>query len=101
VHEISRKQLGMTAVLDGEGRLAGIFTDGDLRRLLERGADARTVPVDDVMTRTPLVIDAGALAAQAARMLDAGRRNQLLVVDPDRRVIGALHMHDLMGAKVI
>jgi arabinose-5-phosphate isomerase len=101
VHEISRKQLGMTAVLDGEGRLAGIFTDGDLRRLLENGADARSTPVDGVMTRTPLTIGADALAAQAAQLLDAGRKNQLLVVDAERRVVGALHMHDLMSAKVI
>jgi arabinose-5-phosphate isomerase len=101
VQEISRKQLGMTAILDDDGRLAGIFTDGDLRRLLERGEDARATRVADVMTRTPLTIGADALAAQAARVLDDGRRNQLIVIDPDRRVVGALHMHDLMSAKVI
>ena len=101
VHEISGKQLGMTAVLEDDGRLAGIFTDGDLRRLLERGEDARTTRVSTVMTRTPLTIGADALAAQAAQLLDSGRKNQLLVVDAARRVVGALHMHDLMRAKVI
>jgi len=101
VHEISRKQLGMTAVADLDGPLAGIFTDGDLRRLLERGADVRKTLVADVMTRTPLTIGAEALAAQAAQLLDSRRKNQLLVTDTRGRLIGALHMHDLMAAKVI
>jgi arabinose-5-phosphate isomerase len=101
LHEISRKQLGMTAILDAQGRLAGIFTDGDLRRLLERGADVRGTRLADVMTRTPLTIEAEALAAHAAQLLDARRKNQLLVIDAERRVVGALHMHDLMAAKVI
>jgi len=101
VHEISRKQLGMTAIVDADRQLAGIFTDGDLRRLLERGADVRSTLVADVMTATPLTIRAGAMAAQAAQLLDSRRKNQLLVVDPQGRLIGALHMHDLMAAKVI
>lgn len=101
LREISRKQLGMTAVVEADGRIAGIFTDGDLRRLLERGADARAARVDDVMTPTPLTIGPEALAAQAAQLLDSRRKNQLLVVDPQGRLIGALHMHDLMAAKVI
>jgi len=101
LHEISRKQLGMTAIVDADRQLAGIFTDGDLRRLLERGADVRLTLVADVMTATPLTIRAEALAAQAAQLLDSRRKNQLLVVDPQGRLIGALHMHDLMAAKVI
>jgi arabinose-5-phosphate isomerase len=101
VHEITRKQMGMTAVEGGDGRLAGIFTDGDLRRLLERGGDARRTPIADVMTRTPLTIGPEALAAEAANLLDSRRKNQLLVVDADARLIGALHMHDLMAGKVI
>jgi len=101
LHEISRKQLGMTAVLDESGRLAGIFTDGDLRRLLERGVDARVALVAEVMTAAPLTIAPEALAAEAARLLDAGRKNQLLVTDAEGRLVGALHMHDLMLAKVI
>lgn len=101
LREISRKQLGMTAVVEPDGRVAGIFTDGDLRRLLERGADVRTARVAEVMTPTPLTIGPAALAAQAAQLLDARRKNQLLVVDDQGRLVGALHMHDLMAAKVI
>ncbi|HYB51712.1 MAG TPA: KpsF/GutQ family sugar-phosphate isomerase [Burkholderiaceae bacterium] len=101
LHEISRKQLGMTAIVESDGRLAGIFTDGDLRRLLERGADVRATVVADVMTVAPLTIGADALAAQAAQLLDAHRKNQLLVLDAQGRLVGALHTHDLMAAKVI
>jgi arabinose-5-phosphate isomerase len=101
LHEISRKQIGMTAVVDSEGRILGIFTDGDLRRLLERGADVRATRVAEVMTPRPLMVSAGALAAHAAQLLDAGRKNQLLVTDEQGLLVGALHMHDLMAAKVI
>ncbi len=101
LREISRKTMGMTAVCNPDGTLAGIFTDGDLRRLLERGGDARSTRVRDVMTVTPLTIGAHALAVEAAQLLDSGRKNQLLVVDGDSRLVGALHMHDLMAARVI
>jgi len=101
LREISSKRLGMTAVRNEDGRLGGIFTDGDLRRLLERGGDARTTRVRDVMTPTPLTITPHALAVEAARLLDSGRKNQLLVVDQQGRLVGALHMHDLMAARVI
>jgi arabinose-5-phosphate isomerase len=101
LREISRKQIGMTAVVDGAGRILGIFTDGDLRRLLERGADLRGLHVAEVMTAQPLTVREDALAAEAAQLLDAGRKNQLLVVDAQGRLVGALHTHDLMAAKVI
>lgn len=101
LREISGKRLGMTAVRNGDGTLAGIFTDGDLRRLLERGGDARVTRVRDVMTATPLTIAPQALAVEAAQLLDSGRKNQLLVVDAEHRLVGALHMHDLMAARVI
>jgi arabinose-5-phosphate isomerase len=101
LREISRKQVGMTAVLEDNGSVAGIFTDGDLRRLLERGADVRSALVAEVMTTTPLTIRPAALAAQAAQLLDSRRKNQLLVTDDQGRLVGALHMHDLMAAKVI
>jgi arabinose-5-phosphate isomerase len=101
LQEITRKQIGMTAVADADGRILGIFTDGDLRRLLERGADVRATRVRDVMTPRPLTIGKEALAAEAAQALDAGRKNQLLVVDEGGRLAGALHTHDLMAAKVI
>jgi arabinose-5-phosphate isomerase len=101
LHEISRKQLGMAAVLDDSGRLQGIFTDGDLRRLLERGGDVRTVKLADVMTRSPLTIAPDVLATEAAQLMDQRKKNQLLVIDAGGALVGALHMHDLMAAKVI
>jgi arabinose-5-phosphate isomerase len=100
IREISLKRLGMTAVLDAEGRVAGIFTDGDLRRLLERGASVRDLGVAEVMTRNPLTIGPGALAAEAAQLIESTRRNQLLVVE-DGRLVGALHAHDLTAARVL
>jgi arabinose-5-phosphate isomerase len=100
VHEITAKKIGMTAVVDDERRVAGIFTEGDLRRLLERVGDVRSLRVADVMTRTPLVIGPDALAAEAARVLDSTLRNQLLVVEGGR-LVGALHMHDLTAAKIL
>jgi arabinose-5-phosphate isomerase len=101
LHEITRKQLGMTAVLDERGALAGIFTDGDLRRLLERVGDVRSLAVIDVMTRTPLTIGPDALAAEAAQLMERHRKNQLLVVDHRGQLVGALNNLDLMNAKVI
>ena len=100
VREISRKRLGMTAVLDADGRVAGIFTDGDLRRLLERGASVRDLGIAEVMTRDPLTIGPGALAAEAAQLIESTLRNQLLVVD-NGRLVGALHAHDLTAARVL
>jgi arabinose-5-phosphate isomerase len=91
----------MTAVLDAKGTLAGIFTDGDLRRLLERVGDIRPLMVADVMTRSPLTIAPEALAAEAAQLMDRRRKNQLLVVEGESRLVGALNNLDLMNAKVI
>jgi arabinose-5-phosphate isomerase len=90
----------MSAVLDPSGRVAGIFTEGDLRRLIERVGDVRDLRVAEVMTRAPLAVTSGMLAAEAARILDASLRNQLLVID-DGKLVGALHMHDLTAAKVL
>lgn len=101
VREITRKKIGMTAVVDAAGKLAGIFTEGDLRRLIERVGDIREVPLAEVMTRSPTTVTPDALAATAAEILDRTLRNQLLVVDRDGRLVGALHVHDLMAAKVI
>lgn len=101
VREISLKGIGMTAVTDEAGKLIGIFTEGDLRRLIERVGDIRPLHVADVMTRTPKSIHPEALAAEAASLMDRGRCNQLPVVDADGRLIGALNVHDLMAAKVI
>ena len=83
------------------GKVVGIFTEGDLRRLIERVGDIRSIRIADVMTKSPHTIDAHDLAAAAAKKLEEYQCNQLLVTDADGRLIGALHMHDLMEAKVI
>ena len=101
IKEITKKKIGMTAVTDKEGHLLGIFTEGDLRRLIEKVGDIREIKIADVMTKNPTTIDAEALAAEAAKILNATLRNQLLVVDESDKLIGALHIHDLMTAKVI
>jgi arabinose-5-phosphate isomerase len=101
VLEISRKRMGMTAVVDQAGRLAGIFTDGDLRRSLERGIDIRATPIAAAMTRGPRSIRQEALAAEAVDLMEANRITQLPVVDADGRVVGALNIHDLLRAKVL
>jgi arabinose-5-phosphate isomerase len=98
---MSRGGMGMTAVLDAAGRLVGIFTDGDLRRALEKGIDVNTVRIAGVMTREPRTIGPEKLAAEAVEIMERHKVNQLLVVGPDRRLLGALNMHDLFRAKVI
>ena len=100
--EMSRKRLGMTAVVDGEGRLLGLYTDGDLRRTLDDAAvDLRTTPISAVMTRAPKTIGSDALAVEAAQLMEAHKINALLVLDADRRVVGALNIHDLLRARVV
>ena len=101
VREITKKHIGMTAVVDDQGRVTGIFTEGDLRRLIERLGDIRPCVMKDVMIRNPKTIRAQELAASAVKLLDTFHCNQLLVVDEDNRLIGDLHLHDLMGAKVL
>jgi arabinose-5-phosphate isomerase len=101
VLEISRKGMGMTAILDGSGRVEGIFTDGDLRRTLEKPFDLRTTLVRQVMTANPRTIRAERLAAEAVKVMEDHRISQILVVDEDQRLVGALNMHDLFRAKVI
>ena len=101
VREITKKHIGMTAVVDDEGRVTGIFTEGDLRRLIERLGDIRPYVMKDVMIRNPKTIRAQELAASAVKLLDTFHCNQLLVVDENNRLIGALHLHDLMSAKVL
>lgn len=99
--EVSRGRMGMTAVLDQQQRVIGIFTDGDLRRSLEKGVDLRATPLAAVMTRDPRTIGPGRLAAEAVEIMERFKVNQLLVVDEDRKLLGALNMHDLFRAKVI
>ncbi|WP_175672452.1 arabinose 5-phosphate isomerase KdsD [Burkholderia ambifaria] len=99
--QITAKRLGMTAVVGGDGRVAGIFTDGDLRRVLAREGDFRTLPIVDVMTREPRTIGPEHLAVEAVELMERHRINQMLVVDADGALIGALNMHDLFSKKVI
>ena len=100
--EMSQKGLGMTAVVDAEGRVAGLYTDGDLRRTLEKHDDIRGLKVADVMTRNPRTIGPGRLAAEAAQVMQAHHvSGRLLVVDDEGRLVGALHVDDLLRAGVI
>ncbi|HXG28332.1 MAG TPA: KpsF/GutQ family sugar-phosphate isomerase [Nevskiales bacterium] len=99
--EMTRKRLGMTAVADGEGRLLGIFTDGDLRRTLDRDVDVRSARIAEVMTRNCKTIRADVLAAEAVRLMETHKINALVVVDERQRIVGALNMHDLLRAGVV
>ena len=100
--EMSRKRLGMTAVVDADGRLLGLYTDGDLRRTLDDATvDVRSTPISKVMTRMPKTIGADALAVEAAQLMEAHKINALLVLDGERRVVGALNIHDLLRARVV
>ncbi len=100
--EMSRKRLGMSAVVDAHGTLLGLYTDGDLRRTLaDPGIDVRDTRIVEVMTRDPVTIGADALAIEAARLMETRKINALLVVDGQRRVVGALNIHDLLRARVV
>lgn len=101
MQEMSAKGLGATAVLDAEQRVCGIFTDGDLRRLLERGTDVRNLKAGEVMRSKPLTIAPHALAAQAAELMETHAITSVLVVDEAGHLVGALNTNDLMKAKVI
>ncbi len=99
--EISKKGVGMTAVVDAGQRVLGIYTDGDLRRTLEKKLDFNTTPVRRVMSANPRCIGPDALAAEAVQMMEQYNINQMLVVDEQHNLVGALNMHDLLHAKVI
>ena len=101
LHEMTRKGLGFTAVCDDAGQVAGIFTDGDLRRLIETGADLRALRAGDVMSASPKLIRDDALAVEAAELMERHRVTGLLVVDRAGRLVGAINSNDLMRAKVI
>ncbi len=99
--EMTRKGLGMTAVVSGNGRLLGIYTDGDLRRTFEADLDLKSTPVTEVMTPDCVTIDAEALAAEALNRMERHKINALLVVDDDQKVVGAFNMHDLLRSGVV
>lgn len=100
--EMTHKQLGMTAVVDPDGRLLGVFTDGDLRRTLDdENVDLRGATVAELMTPNPKTISADKLAAEAAQVMETHHIHALLVVDDEHRVVGALNIHDLLRARVV
>lgn len=99
--EITRKGMAMTAIVDELQRPIGVFTDGDLRRLIEKEQDFSKLSIADVMHANPRTIGPDQLAVEAVEMMEQHRINQLLVADADGRLVGALHIHDLTRAKVI
>ncbi len=101
VLEISRKRMGMTAVVDAAGRIAGIFTDGDLRRTVEKVTDLKSARIADLMSKAPRTIGPEALAVEAVELMERHMINQLLVAGEDGVLVGALGMHDLFRAKVV
>jgi len=99
--EMSAKGLGMTAIIDDAQHILGIFTDGDLRRVLAAGADLRQARIADLMKRNPRTIDGDRLAAEAVQQMEAMRINGMLVADSENRLLGIFNMHDLLRAGVL
>jgi arabinose-5-phosphate isomerase len=101
IYEMSRKKLGVTAVVEGE-RLVGIISDGDLRRLLEkRGKDVMDLTAGEAMTRDPKTIDAGEFAATALAVMEEKKITSLMVVDGAGKLEGIVHLHDLWGTEMM
>lgn len=100
--EMSQKRLGMTAIVDQHRQLLGVFTDGDLRRAVNKGpVNLNETPVSELMARHPKTVQAGHLAVEAAHLLERYQINGLLVVDDRQRLVGALNIHDLLRARVV
>lgn len=99
--EVTRKGLAMTAIVDASNHVVGIFTDGDLRRLIEEGKDFSRAQIKEVMHTKPRVLGPEQLAVDAVELMEKHRINQVLVVEKDGTLVGALHIHDLTRAKVI
>jgi arabinose-5-phosphate isomerase len=99
--EVTRKGLGMTAIVDAADHVLGVFTDGDLRRALDRAADLHSTRMDEVMTRGAKTVRGNTLAAEAVHLMETHRITSLVVVDADNVVVGALNVHDLMRAGVV
>jgi arabinose-5-phosphate isomerase len=101
MREMSQKGLGATAVVDENRRVLGIFTDGDLRRLVEKGLDLRSMQAADVMHPNPTTLRDTALAVEAAELMELKRITSVLVVDENNILCGVVNSNDLMRAKVI
>ena len=99
--EVTRKGLGMTAVVDDANRVLGVFTDGDLRRALDRAVDLHGTRMEQVMTRHAKTVQANTLAAEAVLLMETHRITSLVVVDPENVLVGALNVHDLLRAGVV
>jgi arabinose-5-phosphate isomerase len=100
--EMSAKELGMTTVVDADGRMVGVITDGDLRRLLElKGELAPNSTAEDSMTHDPVCVGADALATEALRLMEEKRITSLPVVDAEQRPEGVVHLHDLWRTEMI
>jgi len=99
--EMSQKGLGMTAIVDAQDRIVGIFTDGDLRRALDGGVDVRTTRMDQIMHEDCKTIAADVLAAEAILVMEENKITSLLVSDDKRRLLGALNIHDLFRAGIM
>jgi len=98
--EVTSKGLGMTAIVDDSMHVLGVFTDGDLRRALDREADLRATRMDQVMTVGPKFVLPSTLAAEAVHLMETHRITSLIVLDDDRKFVGALNVHDLLRAGV-
>jgi arabinose-5-phosphate isomerase len=99
--EVTRKGLGMTAIVDAGDRVLGVFTDGDLRRAIDRSADLHRTRMDEVMTRHAKTVRANSLAAEAVHLMETHRITSLIVVDANDTLVGALNVHDLLRAGVV
>lgn len=101
VLEMTRKRLGMTAIVDTDHKVLGVFTDGDLRRCFDQGTDLQSTTISDVMTRNPTSLQATQLAEEALRTMESRNINGVLVTDSEGRLVGALNMLDLVHARVV
>jgi arabinose-5-phosphate isomerase len=97
LNEINDKKLGATLVVDGDQKLVGLISDGDLRRALTRGDDIYRKKVEDIMTATPKTIDENATSAEAIALMELNAITHLVIVDAHEKVIGMVHLHDLLG----
>ena len=99
--EMTRKGVGMTAIVDAQDHVLGIFTDGDLRRVIDSGVDVRQVKISEVMTRGGKSVGAQQLAVDAVNLMDRHKITVLMVLDQQRKLLGVIHMHDLLRAGVV
>ena len=99
--EMTRKKLGMTAIVDDNNKMLGIFTDGDLRRALDKNIDIHSASINDVMTKNCKTIKQNILAAEALKIMEDKKINAIVVVDDENTLIGAINMHDLLRAGVV